>query len=43
MLITCGKVISAEEIDKKLVLIVVPDFSFQEVEWLYENGETQDL
>lgn len=43
LLITYGKVVSATEMERRLLLIVVPDFSFQEVEWLNENGEKDNL
>lgn len=43
LLIICGKVVSATEMEKRFLLIVVPDFSFQEVEWLNENGEKDNL
>lgn len=43
LLITCGKVVSATAVEKRLILIVVPDLSFQEVEWLNVNGQKQGL
>lgn len=43
LLINCGKVISAEEVEKRLVLVVVPDFSFQEVKWLKDHGQFPEL
>ncbi|WNF36922.1 hypothetical protein RJD24_21425 [Bacillaceae bacterium IKA-2] len=43
LLFTCGKVGSATEMEKRFILIIVPDFSFQEVEWLNENGEKYNL
>ncbi|OIJ16223.1 hypothetical protein BKP35_04400 [Anaerobacillus arseniciselenatis] len=39
MLIVCGKAVQAGEEASDLTLIVVPDFSFQEVKWLRENGQ----
>jgi hypothetical protein len=43
LLIICGKTTFAEELDKKLTIIIVPDFSFQEVKWLKENGDQPEL
>ncbi|OIJ16949.1 hypothetical protein BKP45_20870 [Anaerobacillus alkalidiazotrophicus] len=43
LLISCEKVYSAEEIEKNLVLVLVPDLSFQEVKWLKEKGQFPQL
>ncbi|QOY37807.1 hypothetical protein AWH56_009680 [Anaerobacillus isosaccharinicus] len=43
LLITCGKIAFADDTDKKLTVILVPDFSFQEVKWLNENGRFLEL
>ncbi len=38
-----GKVVFAAETEKNVTIILVPDFSFQEVKWLKENGRTKEL
>lgn len=43
MLFICGKTVIAEDPEKKLTLILVPDFSFQEVKWLKEHGNSLEV
>ncbi|RXJ01329.1 hypothetical protein DS745_10340 [Anaerobacillus alkaliphilus] len=43
LFILCGKPVFAEEYSKNLTIILVPDFSFQEVTWLIENGHEDEL
>ncbi len=49
LLILCGKAVQAYEGkqeyegNQQLTLIIVPDFSFQEVKWLKENGQFLQL
>ncbi|MCT8136588.1 hypothetical protein H1D32_01765 [Anaerobacillus sp. CMMVII] len=44
LLIVCGKTVLADAVEKKsFTMILIPDFSFQEVKWLKENGHFLEL